>query len=179
MPEIWRANLMEHMTPWSVQWLCLLPELWGQIFQFMADPTHLDYPRYTGVWKKSYFEYSLQYFLPTYWYSLRWGAVASGKLDGSRLQVDWVLNIENMEYFNILYWCFVMSVPNILSFAILNILNVFNIFHEIAKDLKYVGYFYCCGYSAMWRLQVKFPMVNLGPRDKWDIKGKVKKRKIN
>ena len=159
MPEIWRANLMEHMTPWSVQWLCLLPELWGQIFQFMADPTHLDYPRYTGVWKKSYFEYSLQYFLPTYWYSLRWGAVASGKLDGSRLQVDWVLNI--------------------LSFAILNILNVSNIFHDIAKDLKYVGYFYCCGYSAMWKLQVKFPMVNLGPRDKWDIKGKVKKRKIN
>ena len=159
MPEIWCANLMEHMTPWSVQWLCLLAELWGQIFQFMADPTHLDYPRYTGVWKKSYFEYSLQYFLPTYWYSLRWGAVASGKLDGSRLQVDWVLNI--------------------LSFAILNILNVSNIFHDIAKDLKYVGYFYCCGYSAMWKLQVKFPMVNLGPRDKWDIKGKVKKEKKN
>ena len=114
---------------------------------------------YRCLEKKSYFEYSLQYFLPTYWYSLRWGAVASGKLDGSRLQVDWVLNI--------------------LSFAILNILNVFNIFHDIAKDLKYVGYFYCCGYSAMWKLQVKFPMVNLGPRDKWDIKGKVKKRKIN
>ena len=52
-------------------------------------------------------------------------------------------------------------------------------FHEIAKDLKYVGYFYCCGYSAMWKLQVKFPMVNLGPRDKWDIKGKVKKEKKN
>ena len=114
---------------------------------------------YRCLEKKSYFEYSLQYFLPTYWYSLRWGAVASGKLDGSRLQVDWVLNI--------------------LSFAILNILNVSNIFHDIAKDLKYVGYFYCCGYSAMWKLQVKFPMVNLGPRDKWDIKGKVKKRKIN
>ena len=159
MPEIWCANLMEHMTPWSVQWLCLLPELWGQIFQFMADPTHLDYPRYTGVWKKK--------LLRVFTAILSANLLVFSQMGSCRVWKTWW--VEASGWLSAKY----------LSFAILNILNVFNIFHDIAKDLKYVGYFYCCGYSAMWKLQVKFPMVNLGPRDKWDIKGKVKKEKKN
>ena len=61
-----------------------------QTFQCMVDPTHLDCPQYTSNQK------TLILCLPNsipqnhvsqLYVLFRWGAVASGKLDGSRLQV--------------------------------------------------------------------------------------------